>query len=109
MRFHFQLDATATGAAKPDAAPYLAAAHLARVSDLRSILHVGDSLENDVRGAKALGIQSVLLSRPGLTNTEKHNEDITCNDAEIKIQSLWELEGKIDSALSFGAQVTSHL
>ena len=36
--------------------------------DLTEILHVGDSLKNDVMGAKNVGAQSVWLNRDGLPN-----------------------------------------
>lgn len=52
------------GAAKPAPAVFLAALELAGCAPGEA-LFVGDSLENDVRGAEACGIQAVLLSRDG--------------------------------------------
>jgi putative hydrolase of the HAD superfamily len=56
------------GAAKPDAALFEAALELAGC-DASEALHVGDSLENDVAGAMAVGIAPVLLARDGPGDT----------------------------------------
>ena len=61
----FEITAGDAGAGKPDPAAFLIAARCAGVSDLRTMAHVGDSFDNDVRGANALGIRAILLSRPG--------------------------------------------
>lgn len=50
------------GAAKPDPAPFRAALAAAGCGP-REAVHVGDSEENDVRGAAAAGIRAVLLRR----------------------------------------------
>ena len=52
------------GARKPDAALFEAALALAGCS-ADAAVHVGDSLENDVRGALAAGIRAVLVDRTG--------------------------------------------
>jgi len=52
------------GAAKPDAEPFSAGLELARSAPAHA-LHVGDSLEHDVFGARAAGIHAVLLERGG--------------------------------------------
>jgi putative hydrolase of the HAD superfamily len=52
------------GAAKPDPAPFLRGLELAGVPP-EDALHVGDSLENDVAGARAAGIRAVLVDRAG--------------------------------------------
>ena len=52
------------GAAKPDPAPFLAAIEQLGVRP-RDAWHVGDSLENDVAGARAAGITAVWLNRDG--------------------------------------------
>jgi putative hydrolase of the HAD superfamily len=52
------------GAAKPDERVFRRALELAGVGPERAI-HVGDSLDNDVDGARALGIRGVLLQRVG--------------------------------------------
>ena len=50
------------GAAKPDPAPFRAALQAAGCGPDEAV-HVGDSEENDVRGATAAGIRAVLLRR----------------------------------------------
>jgi putative hydrolase of the HAD superfamily len=52
------------GAAKPDPAVFRMALELARV-DGSGAVHVGDSLDNDVAGARALGIRAILVQREG--------------------------------------------
>jgi putative hydrolase of the HAD superfamily len=52
------------GAAKPDPAVFRRALELAGV-DARDAVHVGDSLDNDVAGARALGIRAILVQRDG--------------------------------------------
>jgi putative hydrolase of the HAD superfamily len=52
------------GAAKPDAAVFRKALELARV-DGAGAVHVGDSLDNDVAGARAMGIRAILVQRGG--------------------------------------------
>jgi putative hydrolase of the HAD superfamily len=58
------VSSAAAGAAKPDAAVFLRALELAGSRPDRAV-HVGDSLRNDVEGARALGIRAVLLDRAG--------------------------------------------
>jgi putative hydrolase of the HAD superfamily len=50
------------GQAKPASAVFLAALRLARVGPSEA-LHVGDSLDGDVEGARAAGLRAVLLAR----------------------------------------------
>jgi putative hydrolase of the HAD superfamily len=57
------------GAAKPDPAPFLAALAAAGCSPEEAV-HVGDSEENDVRGAAAAGVRAVLLRRGGEGSAE---------------------------------------
>ena len=52
------------GAAKPDPRVFRRALELAAV-DRAEVVHVGDSLDNDVEGARAVGIRAVLLQRDG--------------------------------------------
>ncbi|HET8978242.1 MAG TPA: HAD-IA family hydrolase, partial [Solirubrobacteraceae bacterium] len=52
----------AVGAAKPAPAPFEHALALAGVPAQRA-LHVGDSLAEDVQGARACGIRAILLAR----------------------------------------------
>jgi putative hydrolase of the HAD superfamily len=52
------------GAAKPDAAVFRRALQLARVEP-DGVVHVGDSLDNDVAGARDVGIRPILVQRDG--------------------------------------------
>jgi len=54
------------GAAKPDPAPFRRGLELAGVA-AEEALHVGDSPENDLAGARAAGVRGVLLTRQGGT------------------------------------------
>jgi putative hydrolase of the HAD superfamily len=54
----------ATGAAKPDPAIFRRALELLGV-EAASTVHVGDSLDKDVDGARAAGIRAVLVTRDG--------------------------------------------
>jgi putative hydrolase of the HAD superfamily len=52
------------GAAKPDARVFRRALELAGVRPEQGV-HVGDSLDNDVAGARAIGLRAVLVHRAG--------------------------------------------
>jgi putative hydrolase of the HAD superfamily len=52
------------GARKPSAAIFVKALELARVAPERAV-HVGDNLSEDVAGARAAGIEPILLRRDG--------------------------------------------
>jgi putative hydrolase of the HAD superfamily len=52
------------GAAKPDPLPFERALTLAGVAAEEAV-HVGDSVDNDIRGARAAGIRALLLARAG--------------------------------------------
>ena len=52
------------GAAKPDPAIFRRALSLAEVAPSEAV-HVGDSLDNDVAGARAVGIRPILVQREG--------------------------------------------
>jgi putative hydrolase of the HAD superfamily len=52
------------GAAKPAAAAFAAGLALARCSPAEAV-HVGDSLESDVEGARAAGLRAILVRRVG--------------------------------------------
>jgi putative hydrolase of the HAD superfamily len=54
----------AVGAAKPDPAIFAAALDRLGVAPADAV-HVGDSLEHDVAGARASGLRAVLLRRDG--------------------------------------------
>jgi len=53
------------GARKPAPAVFTRALELAQATDPRDAIHVGDSIEEDVGGARAAGIEPVLLCRDG--------------------------------------------
>jgi len=54
------------GVAKPDPAPFRAALALAGEGiDPAAVLHAGDSIDEDVRGAQAAGVRPVLIDRDG--------------------------------------------
>lgn len=76
-RFRFALYAGPRAAAKPDRHLFELAMREARC-DPSALVHVGDSLPNDVAGAQALGIQAVWLNRDRLPNTT-----VIVPDAEI--------------------------
>lgn len=63
-RFDFILASAVVGSAKPDAGIFKEALRRASVKPERA-LHVGDSIENDVRGAKKCGIDALLIDRHG--------------------------------------------
>jgi putative hydrolase of the HAD superfamily len=52
------------GAAKPEPAVFRRALALAG-ADAAGAVHVGDSLDNDIAGARALGIRAILVQREG--------------------------------------------
>jgi putative hydrolase of the HAD superfamily len=59
------------GEAKPAAAVFLAGLEQAGVESAEAV-HVGDSVQNDVAGAAAVGIAAILLSRNGALPAEEH-------------------------------------
>jgi putative hydrolase of the HAD superfamily len=62
------LTSAALGAPKPAAAIFEAALALAGVTPAQAV-HVGDSLANDVHGARAVGVAPVLLRRAGVSGS----------------------------------------
>jgi len=66
-RFQFALFAHHHGVKKPDRRFFEAAVREAGCDSAR-IVHVGDSLENDVAGAQAVGMRAVWLNRERLPN-----------------------------------------
>jgi len=58
------VSSAAVGQAKPGGAPFRAALALAGVSPAEA-LHVGDSLVNDVEGARAVGVRAIFVARGG--------------------------------------------
>lgn len=81
--FHFTVFAHECGFAKPD--PRIFELALVRSGSLpERVLHVGDSLENDVFGANNCGLRSVWLNR----NNAANGTDIT---PDLEVQDLHEL------------------
>lgn len=76
--FHFALSPPAVGAAKPDPAMFVAACERADVPP-HAAVHVGDSPEQDMDGARATGMRCVWMNRHGLDWT--HNS--AAPDAQI--------------------------
>jgi putative hydrolase of the HAD superfamily len=60
--FEVQMSAERAGAAKPGPEPFLALLAEAGVQS-HEVLHIGDSIESDVRGAKRVGMQTVWVDR----------------------------------------------
>ncbi len=61
---HGVVTSAGAGARKPSAVIFQRALALARVQP-REAVHVGDSIEDDVAGARAAGIEAILLRRDG--------------------------------------------
>ena len=81
--FHFTIFAHECGFAKPD--PRIFELALARSgSQPEYVLHVGDSLENDVLGANNCGLRSVWLNR-------NHTINETDIAPDLEVQALHEL------------------
>ena len=81
--FHFTVFAHECGFAKPD--PRIFELALARSgSQPEHVLHVGDSLENDVLGANNCGLRSVWLNR-------NHTINETDIAPDLEVQALHEL------------------
>lgn len=68
--FNFLLSSREVGAEKPDPAIFLAALERAGVQPAEAI-HVGDQYLSDVKGARGVGIQPLLLDRYGLQEDVK--------------------------------------
>jgi 2-haloalkanoic acid dehalogenase type II len=77
------------GVAKPDPAAFSLVCAALRC-DRSSIWHVGDSLANDVAGAKAAGLSSVWLNRTGGSRRQEEPE------ADIEIRSMSDLLALIE-------------
>ena len=81
--FQFVVFAQDHGIQKPDPQLFEIAIERAGCTK-RQLLHVGDSFQNDVIGAKQAGIRSVWLNRQGINNKAEQQPD-------FEISSLWEL------------------
>ena len=80
--FQFVVFSQDYGVEKPDPRIFSIALDRAGCSN-RQLIHVGDSLSNDVAGARASGIRSVWLNRAGAKELDAH--------ADFEIHSLREL------------------
>ncbi len=94
--FHFALSPVAVGAAKPDPAMFVAACERAGVP-VSGAVHVGDSPEQDMEGARAAGMRCVWMNRARAT----WSHDGAAPDAEIgalhelhPVLARWHAEGK---------------
>ena len=83
--FDFAVVSELEGYVKPHPHMYRRALELAGVPAER-VLHVGDSLQDDIEGAAAVGIRGVLVDRSGSADVEY----------EPRISSLTELERVLD-------------
>lgn len=64
---------------KPHPAPFMRALELLRLEP-HEVLHVGDSLTSDVRGAQALGIPAMWINRSGRTLPEGYSPEYIATD-----------------------------
>ncbi|CAE7744635.1 unnamed protein product, partial [Symbiodinium sp. CCMP2456] len=88
----FQISSANAGAPKPRAAPFLASAAAAGTWPCQ-VLHVGDSLADDVLGAKRMGMKAVHLRR----GTVKDDAQATSAAPDASIASLSELPALLTS------------
>lgn len=74
----FKVISSVFGAAKPDPKIFLEALRLAKVP-AGAAIHIGDSLEDDIRGAHQAGIRSIWLDRSDRhgTLTKDHQDFVT--------------------------------
>lgn len=75
------------GAAKPDPAVFSVALAAARCSAAEAVV-VGDSLERDVAGARACGIESILLARSGTSGVNDAGGAVAVVDSLDEARSL---------------------
>jgi len=69
MAFSYVVTSEGCRAYKPHPAPFLRALELLQLEP-HEVLHIGDSLASDVRGAQALGITAMWINRSGRTLPE---------------------------------------
>ncbi len=79
--FDFVVFATDCGVFKPDPRIFKFALHKINRNP-EEVLHVGDSLENDVSGANNSGLRSAWLNRHNTTNTTSITPDLEVTDLE---------------------------
>ncbi|MHC5039867.1 MAG: HAD family hydrolase [Planctomycetota bacterium] len=85
--FQFVVFAEACGVAKPDPGIFETACRQAGCSSWE-LLHVGDSLEDDVKGARNAGARAVWLNRKGIPGPAGFS-------VELEIASLLDLPGML--------------
>lgn len=92
-----QLDAVVSsgvlGVAKPDPAIFLEALRRVGIAPQHAV-HVGDSLVDDVQGARAAGVEPVLLARDGGGGTSRLEPVSAAGEVRV-IRSLGELAGLV--------------
>ena len=86
--FDFVIDSDTTGWRKPHPNIFKRFLELTGVKAEDSIF-VGDEVESDIKGAKAVGIRTVLLTRP---NSKRSPEDELGNQPDFTVNSLSGLE-----------------
>lgn len=100
---HFSLFLTASdiGASKPSPLGFLACCQHLKLSP-HEVLYVGDSYENDVRGAKAVGMKTAYLVRP---EEQTNGSSVPQPDAfaDIVITSLDAVQLEQQCLARFGA------
>jgi putative hydrolase of the HAD superfamily len=79
------ITSASAGARKPSEAIFARALELAGVAPERAV-HVGDSVEEDVAGARRAGIEPILLSRDGRTGTP---DTRTISSLSELAEALW--------------------
>ena len=79
--FDFVVFATDCGVFKPDPRIFKFALHKINRNP-EEVLHVGDSLENDVSGANNSGLRNAWLNRHNTTNTTSITPDLEVTDLE---------------------------
>ena len=89
--FQFVVLAQDYGIRKPDPQFFEVAIGLADCTK-RQLLHVGDSFQNDVIGAKQAGVKSVWLNRQGINNEAEQQPD-------FEISSLRELTEVLENVI----------
>jgi putative hydrolase of the HAD superfamily len=85
--FDFILASAVFGASKPNPKIFLEALKRAGVEPHEAV-HIGDSVEDDIRGAQALGIQAVLIDRHPKPRAAEHHPTILHFKDLLKAQDV---------------------
>ena len=91
-RFDFAILSQGVGVSKPDPRFYRVVADAAGLP-ARQIVHVGDSLTNDVSGARAAGFRTVWLNRGGVANEMGIRADAEITSLRNLIDAINNLAG----------------